>query len=167
MTPADAISKDTKIKSREHLADKWNINRTEDEVWLQKASVACTQILECVKNGLTEEDGCVMAGISMSEYEDIQRRSPQLTRLIEKEKVIFKLEIMKQITESIRKGDTGKAMWMAERRFPAEYGSATKRLVTPPKDDSNPLTDIFDRIQRGEGPGSSANKEINDLQHNN
>lgn len=159
-----AISTDTSIKPRNTL--KNNLNLKDEEVWLQKASVACTQILECIKNGLTEDDGCVMAGITMSDYEEIRRRSPQLVRLIEKEKVIYKLELMKPITEAIKKGDTVKAMWVAERKFPAEFGSTTKRVVAGPKDDTNPLTDLFERIQKGEGPGASANKEINDLQHN-
>lgn len=160
-----AISTDTKVKKHHLDPTKNNITLKDEQVWLQKASVACTQILECIKNGLSEEDGCVMAGITMSDYEEVRRRSPQLVRLIEKEKVIFKLELMKPIAEAIRKGDHSKAMWLAERKFPAEFGSTTKRVVAPPKDDSNPLTDLFNRIQAGEGPGASANKEINDLQH--
>lgn len=160
-----AIAEDNGIKLRKMNPDH-NINLKDEEIWLDKATVACTQILECVKNGLSEEDGCVLAGISYTEYEEIRRRAPQIVRLIEKEKVVYKLELMKPITEAIKKGDTSKAMWIAERKYPAEFGSSTKRVITPPSDNTNPLSDIIQRIQDGEGPGAQVNKKINNIQHN-
>lgn len=160
-----AIATDTDIKIQK-VTPQTTIGPKDDEIWLNKATIACTQILECVKNGLTEEDGCILAGISLSDYAAIQQRAPQIVRMIEKEKVLYKLELMKPITKAIQSGDTSKAMWIAERKFPAEFGSSTKRIVTPPADNSNPISDIISRIQGGEGPGSEINKEINNIQHN-
>jgi hypothetical protein len=158
----EAIAKDNgiKIPNPQH-----NVHKTEDQVWLQKATIACTQILECIQNGLKEEDGCVMAGISLSEYEDIKRRAPQIVRMIEKEKVSFKLSIMKPIIASIKQGDSSKAMQMAERMYPSEFGPSAKRIVAPTQDNTDPLSEIVARVQAGEGPGSTKNKRINDLQH--
>lgn len=156
----DAIAKDNNIKP----AKANTLIYKDEQLWLDKATIACTQIIECVKNGLSEEDGCVLAGITIQDYEDIRRRAPQIVRMIEKEKVMYKLELMRPITAAIQKGDTSKAMWVAERKFPAEFGSSTKRIVTPPADNTNPLNEIISRIQNGEGPGSQVNQEINNLQ---
>lgn len=160
-----AISTDTKVKKHPLDPAKNNITLKDEQIWLDKATVACTQILECVKNGLSEEDGCILAGISYTEYEEIRRRAPQIVRMIEKEKVVYKLELMKPITEAIKKGDTSKAMWIAERKYPSEFGSSTKRVITPPADNTDPLSDIIKRIQDGEGPGAQMNQKINNIQH--
>lgn len=161
ITQAIATDNSIKIPNPAH-----NVNLKEEQIWLDKAAVACTQILDCIKNGLSEEDGLVLAGITMTEYEEIRRRSPEIVRMIEKEKVLFKLELMRPIATAIKNGDTSKAMWIAERKFPAEFGSTSKRVVNPPSDNSDPLSDIIARIQDGQGPGSTINKEINNIQHN-
>lgn len=151
----EGIQKDMGIKTTNN-----SIGKSPDEMWLEKATRIGTMIVECLQNGLSESDGCTLAGITLNDYEELKKRAPSFARLIEQTKIQYKLDLMKPITAAIKAGDVTKAQWIAERRFPAEFGQASKRQVAPVDDDRNPIADIVRRIQNGENTGAPFNKDI-------
>ena len=141
-----------------------NIGITPEEQWVEKATKVANIIIDCLENGLTEIDGCTLAGITVNDYDTLRTKAPKLAQLIEQTKIKYKLALMKPITEAIKKGDVTKAQWYMERKFPKEFGASAKRMVAQDHDESaNPIGEIVNQIQRGTHKKSSINPEILDL----
>ena len=141
-----------------------SVGKSPEEMWLDKATKVATIIVDCLENGLTEADGCTLAGITLQDYETLKSKAPGLSKLIEQTKIHYKLALMKPITNAIKAGDVNKAQWYMERKFPKEFGASAKRMVNGDNDDDqNPIGDIISRIQNGEHKKSSINPEILDL----
>lgn len=102
-------------------------------------------ILDCLGNGLSEEDALTLADMGHDSFEAYKLEHPRFAYLVEKKKVEYKRTLMAPITEAIKSGDSKMAQWMLERQFDDEFSG--RRRTEAEK--SNPIAVIINQIQMG------------------
>lgn len=87
------------------------------------------RIGEYVLVGLTEEEACVLSGISPEELQMAKDKNPTLDQFILKKKIEFKKNHLEVINA---KRDPKSSFWILERLIPEQFASKRKSEVRHP-----------------------------------
>lgn len=85
------------------------------------------RVLDYMLEGLSEQESCLMSGISWEDFETLKQRSPSLVDLINKKKIEFK---RKHLLNIGKKDDAKMSQWLLEKILPEQFG-AKKVAETP------------------------------------
>ena len=85
------------------------------------------KVLGYVLEGLSEQESCLMSGISWDDFETLKKRSPSLIDLISKKRIEFK---RKHLLNIGKKDDPKTSQWLLEKLRPDEFGS--KKVAETP-----------------------------------
>jgi len=127
--PAENQGK-TQDEKLEHLKDEQlsfqidSIDKEVDEKLNDKEKKMMAVISkEISKHGLTVREACELANLPYDALMEMYEKKPVVKKIIEQKKLEYKRQIKKTLSAAIRKGDDDKAMEMAEKLFPEEFGN--------------------------------------------
>lgn len=102
-------------------------------------------ILDCLGQGLTLDDGLILADMTEDEFEELKKVNERFAKLVERKKIQYKKILTEPLVQAVKDGDSKLAQWLLERQFQEEF-SAKRRPEAPAHD---PVLNIINLIQAG------------------
>lgn len=89
------------------------------------------EIGDCIALGMTEEQACLLVGVSYKSFKSAQTRKPEFAVAIKERQAVFLDEALKAIRGGIQ-GWQGRA-WILERRHKPQFNRTDTHAVTDPE----------------------------------
>jgi hypothetical protein len=88
------------------------------------------------QQGMLPEEACEIENVSYSFLKELAGKFPIINKIIRVSELKYKRMLMDQVSRSARSGDGKMALWLLERRYTEEFGtaSAKKKSGDPERD---------------------------------
>lgn len=82
-----------------------------------------------IRSGLSEENACVLSGLTIKEYNVILRKYPKLSAYVETWKHDLDSRIELNLAQAVYNGDIEITKWLAQNRMPEKYTAGQNRKL--------------------------------------
>lgn len=108
----------------------------EEEIVNTPSRMKFANMLQYIREGLSEEDAIILADFTTKEYTEMLKKVPTTKVKIKKANIAFKHSLLKQVTRTANDGEPKLSQWLLEKKFGHEFN---QKAADPNKENSDDL----------------------------